>query len=110
MRVPLRAEWCPQGAVGGRSITAAYPVLWGIPSVDLTSCSPGSQQRLTGDLSPDRKLCDVDTGNGWDLTARSRAGSGHLEVMLGVMDVMGSWAPTGCGVKDFCHRPGGFKT
>ena len=21
-----------------------------------------------------------------------------------------SWAPTGCGVKNFCHRPGGFKT
>jgi hypothetical protein len=33
-----------------------------------------------------------------------------VEVMLGVMDVMGSWASTGCGVKDFCHRPGGFKT
>jgi hypothetical protein len=33
-----------------------------------------------------------------------------VEVMLGVVDVMGSWAPTGYGVKDFSHRHGGFKT
>jgi hypothetical protein len=61
-----------------RKSTPIVPALYrGIPSVELTSCFTRFVHRLTGDLSLARPLCDVDTGNGWDLTARSRAGSGH---------------------------------
>jgi hypothetical protein len=33
-----------------------------------------------------------------------------VAVMLRVVNLMGSSVPAGGGVKDFRHRPGGFKT
>jgi hypothetical protein len=44
------------------------------------------------------------------LTLEGGPRAATVEVMPGVMNVMDSSALTGFGIKEFCHRPGGFKT